>query len=126
MKFSYHPSNLINEPGGVGFRGQQHIMFDDYEGQTLWLSVYLNNLLPETVEPYWPDWLALAVGYGVRDVATPDPYGIVLLSLDYDMRRIIPGDSGFLRTLAEVLNFIHFPAPAVQISPHAIWFGLYF
>jgi hypothetical protein len=126
MKFSYHPSNLINEPGGVGFRGQQHILFDDYEGQTIWLSLNLNSVLPSAIEPYWPDWLAVAAGYGVRDVATPNPYSILLLSLDYDMTKIIPADTWFLKTLGEVLNFIHFPAPAVQISPHAIWYGFYF
>ena len=126
MKFSYHPSDLINEPGGVGFRGQKHILFDDYEGQTLWLSVHVNNLLPRSVEPIWPDWLALAVGYGVRDVATPSPYGIIMLSLDYDLTKIIPQDTGFLRLLSETLNFIHWPAPAVRISPNAVWYGLYF
>ncbi len=126
FKFSYHPSPLINEGGGIGFRGQKHIMFDDYEGQTIWLSVSVNNLLPRSVEPFWPDWLALAVGYGVRDVASPDPYSIVILSLDYDMTRIIPPNTWFLRTVGEALNFIHFPAPAVQISPNAIWYGLYF
>ena len=126
MKFSYHPSDLIDQPGGVGFKGQKHILFDDYEGQTLWLSVYVNNLLPSSVEPVWPDWLALAVGYGVRDVATPDPYSIVMLSLDYDLTKIIPQDTAFLRLLSETLNFIHWPAPAVRISPNAVWYGLYF
>jgi len=126
MKFSYHPSDLINQPGGVGFQGQKHIVFDDYEGQTIWMSVYVNNLLPKSVEPVWPDWLALAVGYGVRDVATPNPYSIVMLSLDYDLTKIIPQDSGFLRVLSETLNFIHLPAPAVRISPNAVWYGLYF
>ena len=126
MKFSYHPSDLINQPGGVGFQGQKHILFDDYEGQTLWLSVYVNSLLPGSVESLWPDWLALAVGYGVRDVATPDPYSIVMLSLDYDLTKIIPQDTAFLRLLSEALNFIHWPAPAVRISPNAVWYGLYF
>lgn len=126
MKFSYHPSDLINESGGAGFQGQKHILFDDYEGQTLWLSVHVNNLLPRSVEPVWPDWLALAVGYGVRDVATPNPYSIVMLSLDYDLTKIIPQDTEFLRLLAEALNFIHWPAPAVRISPNAVWYGLYF
>ncbi len=126
MKFSYHPSDLINQPGGVGFQGQKHILFDDYEGQTLWLSVYVNSLLPGSVESLWPDWLAVAVGYGVRDVATPDPYSIVMLSLDYDLTKIIPQDTAFLRLLSEALNFIHWPAPAVRISPNAVWYGLYF
>jgi len=126
VKFSYHPSDLLDNPGGIGFRGQQHILFDDYEGQTFWLSFYVNRLLPEAADPFWPDWLALSVGYGARDVAEPTAHSIVLIGLDYDMTEIIPQTSGFLRTLSEALNFIHLPAPAVRISPDAIWYGLYF
>ena len=126
MKFSYHPSPLLDAAGGVGFQGQKHLMFDDYEGQTIWFALSVNNLLPASLEPYWPDWLAVAAGYGVRGVATSNPYSILLLSLDYDLTRIIPRDTWFLKTLGEALNFIHFPAPAVQISPNVIWYGLYF
>jgi hypothetical protein len=126
MKFSYHPSGLLNEPGGIGFRGQQHLIFDDYEGQTIWLGIHVNDLLPSSMEKYWPDWLALAVGYGARNIATSNDYSVVLLSLDYDMTKIIPSSTPFLRTLGEALNFLHFPAPAVQISPRAIWYGIYF
>jgi len=126
MKFSYHPSSLIDEPGGIGFRGQKHTVFDDYEGQTLWLSVDVNTLLPKSVDRYWPDWLCLALGYGARDIATPDPYPVYYLALDFDVTRIIPQTTPFLRTLSETLNFIHLPAPAVRISPGIIWYGLYF
>ncbi len=126
VKASYHPSELLNNPGGIGFRGQQHIIIDDYEGQTGWLSFTVNNLLPKEAEPFWPDWLALAVGYGARHVADPEAHSIVLIGLDYDMTKIIPQSSSFLRTLSEALNFIRLPAPTVQISPNAIWYGLYF
>lgn len=126
VKFSYHPSPLLHEPGGVGFRGQKHLMFDDYEGQTIWLSASVNNLLPGTSERFWPDWLAIAGGYGVRGVGTPHPYSIFILSIDYDFTKIIPAKTWFLRTVGETLNYLHFPAPAVQISPHVIWYGLYF
>jgi hypothetical protein len=126
VKFSYHPSDLLNNPGGIGFRGQQHIMFDDYEGQTFWLSLTVNNLLPDEAEPFWPDWLALSVGYGARHITEPDAHSIVLIGLDYDLTKIIPQSSSFLRTLSEALNFIRLPAPAVRISPSAIWYGFYF
>lgn len=126
FKFSYHPSDLLHEAVGTGYLGQQHIVFDDYEGQTLWLSISVNNLLPTFVEESWPDWLALAIGYGARGVAESQPYSIYLISFDYDLTKIIPNDTWFLKTLGETLNFIHFPAPAVRISPGAIWYGLYF
>jgi hypothetical protein len=126
LKFSYHPSPLLNSTAGVGFRGQQHLIFDDYEGQTLWFTFDVNDLLPERLERYWPDLICFAVGYGARDIAGPSAYPVWFLALDYDMTEIIPQDTWFLRTLGEALNFVHFPAPAVRISPSAIWYGLYF
>ena len=126
MKMSYHPSPLVNEGGGIGFKGQKHIIVDDYEGQTIWFSFNVNNLLPKSADPYWPDWLCVSLGYGARDIATSNPYPIWLIAFDYDMTKIIPQTSSFLRTLSETLNFIHLPAPAVRISPNAIWYGVYF
>jgi hypothetical protein len=124
LKFSYIPSENINAPGA--FPGQKHLMMDDYEGQTFWLSVNVNGVLPRSLEPYWPDFLALAVGYGARDILEPSPYSVVFIAVDYDMTKIIPRSSGFLRALGDALNAIHWPAPAVRISPSTIWYGLYF
>ena len=128
LKLSYLPSELINNPGGTGFQGQRHLMMDDYEGQTFWLSAKMADLLPQSLKTYWPDFLCLAIGYGARDVAAQgsEPYRVYFLGLDYDMTKLLPQETPFLRTLAEALNFIHFPAPAVRISPSAIWYGLYF
>jgi len=124
FKFSYVPSKNINSPGA--FPGQKHLLMDDYEGQTFWLSVNVNALLPGSLEPFWPDFLALAVGYGARDILEENPYRVAFVALDYDMTKIIPRSTGFLRTLGEALNFIHFPAPAVRITPTTVWYGLYF
>jgi len=125
LKFSYHPSDLINNPGGSGFKGQKHLMFDDYEGQTIWLCFNFHNLLPGPVDRYWPEFLQLAVGYGARDIAR-DSYPVYFLAVDYDMTKIIPQSSDFLKTLSEALNFIHLPAPAIRFYPSGIWYGLYF
>lgn len=124
VKFSYVPSPNIHQPGA--FPGQKRLLMDDYEGQTFWLSVRVNHLLPGAWEPVWPDFLALAVGYGARDILGRDPYPVLFLSLDYDMTRIVPRSTAFLRTLGEALDYVHFPAPAVRISPSAVWYGLYF
>ena len=128
LKLSYVPSPLIDNAGGAGFRGQKHLMMDDYEGQTFWLALKPRAVLPEAAKRYWPESLGLALGYGARDIAATAsrPYRVVFLSLDYDMTKIIPQETGFLRTLSRALNFIHFPAPAVRISPSAIWYGIYF
>ena len=116
----------MHSAAGIGFQGQQHLIFDDYEGQTLWLAVRVPDLLPEAVRSYWPGFLGIAVGYGARDVAGPSPYPAVLLAFDYDMTRIVPDDTWFLKTLGQALNFVHFPSPAVQVSPSGIWYGIYF
>ena len=126
LKVSYHSSPLIGSPGGAGFRGQQHLVFDDYEGQTFWLSVKVHGMLPQQLQQVWPEFLCLALGYGARNVADVAPYPVYFLALDLDVTKVLPQKSGFLRILSEALNFIHLPMPAVQVSPHAIWYGLYF
>ena len=128
IKFSYHASPLLNTKGlDVGFKGQKHIILDDYEGQTIWLSLRMKKLLPEPVSGVWPAWLCLALGYGARDVGTENgAYRVYFLALDYDLTRIIPQDTSFLRTLSEALNFIHLPAHAVRYLPGSVWYGLYF
>jgi hypothetical protein len=126
FKFSYRPSPLLNSGAAVGFRGQQHIIFDDYEGQTIWLGLKVKNLLPGKAAEVWPSFLGIAVGYGARGVASDSPYSIVVLGLDLDMTKIIPDDTPFLKTLGEALNYIRFPLPAVRVSPNVIWYGIYF
>jgi hypothetical protein len=126
LKVSYHPSDLLGNPGGIGFKGQKHLIIDDYEGQTFWLSMAVHDLVPEGVKQYWPDFLCLALGYGAREVAGPDPHRVYFVALDLDMTKIIPRDTGFLRALGNLLNYVHMPLPAVQFSPGAIWYGVYF
>lgn len=126
LKLSYHPSELIGTKRGIGFQGQKHIMIDDYEGQTFWLSMKVKNLLPHSLKSYYPSFLCLALGYGARDIATANPYRVYFIALDLDMTKIIPDDTPLLKTLGEALNFIHFPMPAVQFAPRMIWYGLYF
>ncbi len=128
LKFSYHPSELLDRPGGIGFQGQKHLVVDDYEGQTFWLSTHLKSILPEPVKSITPEFLCVALGYGSRDIVgtTTPPYRVWFLALDLDMTKIIPQNTKFLRTLSESLNFFHLPMPAIQFSPNAIWYGLYF
>jgi hypothetical protein len=126
LKLSYHPSGLLGTPGGTGFKGQKHLIIDDYEGQTFWLSFNIHGLAPEPVGRFWPEFLRLALGYGARDVAGPDPYRVYFLALDLDMTRVIPREPGLLKSLGELLNFIHLPLPAVRFSRTTIWYGFYF
>ena len=124
VRFSYHPSPNLDQPGA--FPGQKHILLDDYEGQTIWLSLRVFDLLPKSAQPYWPPFLRIAMGYGTRKILAADPYSVLFIGVDLDMTRIIPQTSSFLITVSEVLNHFLLPLPAVQISPGTIWYGLYF
>lgn len=108
---------------------------DDYVNQTYWASVKVNRLLPASVEPWWPDWLAVAVGVGVDDkivgfdIDKPDRTGgshEIILALDVDLTEVLPSDSPVWEAIKYYLNYIKFPAPAVRITPGAVWYGLYF
>ena len=123
FRFSYFPKN---EGSAGAIPGQTKTVFDDYEGQTFWLTITPKGLFSEKSLGWWPDWLAIAGGVSVRDNNSPDRYLVWFLAPDLDMTKIIPQNTPFLRTLGEALNFIHFPMPAVQVSPGVVWYGLYF
>ncbi|MBI5646998.1 MAG: hypothetical protein HY962_08685 [Ignavibacteriae bacterium] len=120
-KFTYFPSKKYRD-------GLHHgNAIDDYEGQTYWMAVHIHGLLPASWQRWWPEWLALAFGTSVRDMDNPDKkQRNILIALDYDMTKIIPGESWFMRTFKEALNFLHFPSPAIRISPDFVGYGLYF
>lgn len=122
IKASYSPRKL-GKPGGIP--GQKHTIIDDYEGQTFWLGLKISKLYPKELE--FLSFLNLAVGYSVRNIDNiSNQYGVWLIGLDLDFKKIIPQNSDFLINLSEGLNYIKFPTPAVQISPKIVWFGIYF
>lgn len=122
LRFSYLPKT----PGSRGaFPGQTHTVFDDYEGQTVWLTLSMHGLLPEGFRSWWPDWLCLSFGMAVRNNNSPDRYLTWYVAPDLDLAKLIPPATPLLKTLAEVLNFFHMPMPAVRLGPNVVWYGLY-
>jgi hypothetical protein len=95
------------------------IVVDDYDGQNVWLSFKVHNLLPEALQPYWPKWLQLAAGVGAKDVELRGytPYRTFFIALDYDLRQMLPDLGSFGNWLVQGLNAFHFPAPALQLYP---------
>lgn len=120
-KFSYVASknNVVTENQTVPR------FLEDHEGQKFWMGITVYNLLPKDLQKYWLPAVGLAIGYTVRDLNTPKPYHETIIALDLDLRKL-PGNSHFLRTMWEMLNYIHLPMPAVRISPSVTWYGLYF
>lgn len=103
LKFSYLPSKEIsNEP----------IFTEDYAGMTFWLSTNPSNFLP--IDSIWPEFLNIALGYGITQKA----YGDIELyiAFDYDLQQIKTRHRFFQRVLY-YLNFIHFPAPTIRLTP---------
>ncbi len=130
LKMSYRPSAAVRNDW------VQHDYIRDYDGFTYWLAFSVEDMLPESAKPWWPDWLGIAVGYGAnRTMLGKNQFNSAdgrgqgeqewYIALDYDLRKL-PGDGAFVRFLKEELNIFHLPSPAVRIAPGAVWYGLYF
>ncbi|MFO7444767.1 MAG: DUF2279 domain-containing protein [Ignavibacteriaceae bacterium] len=119
FKISYFPSER--------FKNHSHkVIIDDYESTYNWLSINVYNFLPGNIKKYYPAFVNLALGYSVKKLDFPDEaYREVFIGLDWNFEAL-PGESEFLKKLKKYLNFYHFPAPAVRISPGVIWYGLKF
>jgi hypothetical protein len=94
----------------------------DYSGQTYWLSLSVNDLLPAGARPFWPDLLRLSVGHTITDYVDPEtgqPRSArrrILLSLDLDPERL-PGQHPLWRRVKHELSYYRLPAPALQLTP---------
>jgi hypothetical protein len=92
-------------------------------------------MLPENMKKYWVPWLQLTVGYAARNLANPsDPNSVylpeystkygdivagsprVIIGLDYDLVKLLPDGIPLWNWIRQTLNFIKFPAPAIEIS----------
>jgi hypothetical protein len=104
-------------------------LLDDYTNMTFWVSISPEGLLPNSIAKYYPGFLAIAVGMSIKGAShvtgSTKAFPEWFLSLDYDLNKL-PGNTPFLIKLKKILNFYHFPAPAVRVSPSGIWYGLYF
>lgn len=128
FKFSYHTSQPFKEGDLPPYTAR---LYNDYEGQTYWLTMNPASLLPERLEDRIPAWIrpvGVALGHGVRGLA-----GGVLagehqwyVGLDLDFRRIPVGDSRTLRYLMHALNIVRPPLPTVRIAPSVKFYPAYF
>ena len=116
-KWSVGPTNRDAAREAAQIRSR--LIVDDYDRQDMWLSVKMHNILPESLKPYWPKWLQLAVGAGARDVELIGytPYRVLHLSLDYNLVEMLPDLGPFGNWLVQGINAFHLPAPALQLWP---------
>lgn len=106
-------------------------LLDDYTNMTFWLSVNPMLVLPKSVTKakFYPNFLALALGMSIQNAShvtgSTNAKTEWFLALDWDVNQL-PGKSDFMKKLKKILNFYHFPSPAVKFSPEGVWYGLYF
>lgn len=120
LKASYWPKDF-NKTNPIS--GQKHIIIDDYHGQKFWLSARMKNILPDAAARYWPDFLMLAVGMGVKNLdGSGGGQRDFYLALDLDAESI-PLYGSFWQFIKNTLNFFHFPMPGIRITSGVVFFA---
>lgn len=125
FKWSFHPDWLAKKTA------EGDDLLDDYTNMTFWMSVNPMIVLPRSVTDakFYPKFLALALGMSLQNAShsggSANAKTEWYIALDLDITKL-PGKSDFMKKLKKILNFYHFPAPAVRISPSGVWYGLYF
>ena len=73
-----------------------------------------------------PAWLGLSFGVAARDIdGSGNGREVYYLTLDYNLSRIRT-ESGFLRTLFTVIDFIHLPAPGFALEGGKFRVGFFY
>jgi len=103
LKWSYVPQEGYRWPP----RFTEH-----YDAHIYWLTFNVHNLLPESAGAWWPEFLQLAVGYGVDDVQTRREF-MIGLDLDLDVFRT---EQPEVRLLEQTVNLFHIPMPTVKFT----------
>lgn len=123
FKYSYwvNTTTYYNKEGHTFGGG---VPTDDYENQTVWLSLKVNNILSNmgNAEKYWPDFLGLAVGLSVDDkivynMSQDDAKYELYVALDFDWEGAIKPKTILGQKLISYVNYIKLPAPTLQVFP---------
>ena len=100
---------------------------DDYVNQTYWLSVDL-NYFNENI----PDWLNVAIGFGLDETqylvqgTKMGGNNEWYIALDYDIPKMLKKwKSPTAKKIKHWLNYFHFPAPTIRISPKVEFYPLF-
>lgn len=115
-RVSYYPSEQLRSGAHKGN------IIDDYAGQKYWLAFRMKELLPKSVSKYWPSFLMLSTGMGLRDW---DGNGggkrDLFIALDLDAEKL-PLYGPIWQFIKNTLNYIHFPMPGIRITPNTAAF----
>ncbi len=118
FKISFYPSEKFKN-------NSNRYITDDYESTFDWATFPLNKILPGKFRSKYFDFLNLALGHSVTGLGTKHPHHRWFLSLDFNAEALhIKGK--LARFILRLIDFYHLPAPAVQIYPNTVWYGLKF
>tara|TARA_B100000700_G_C14955270_1_gene813675 strand:- start:25 stop:870 length:846 start_codon:yes stop_codon:yes gene_type:complete len=101
----------------------QYAWQDDYVNQTYWMVFDVNEYVKDG---FWPKWLNIAIGFGIDDTQYLSSNNTKLggnnewyIAFDYDIPKIFKRfDSPIAKKIKYWINYIHFPAPTIKLSPH--------
>ncbi len=85
-----------------------------YDYHIYWISARVHDLLPQSAQPYWPDWLQMALGFGTWN----HERRTYVVSFDYDLEKI-PIEGRDINLIKKLLNMFHAPAPGVKFRKGA-------
>ena len=132
FKFSYYKRSNIywDLDKQRGKETNKYAWQDDYPNQTYWITFDVNNF---TESCCWPDWLNVAVGFGIDDSQYLDENFTKTggknewyIAFDYDIPKILnKWDSPIGKKIKHWLNYIHLPAPTIRISPSLEFYPLF-
>ena len=132
FKFSYYKRSNIywDLDKQRGKETNKYAWQDDYPNQTYWVTLDINHF----IETYcWPDWLNVAVGFGIDDTQYLNESNSKTggnnewyIALDYDVPKMLKKwNSPTGKKVKHWLNYFHFPAPAIRISPKLEFYPLF-
>lgn len=127
LKYSYSPSNIAaKNPEQLGSNHLERAL-KDYNGQTYWFSLNLKSLF-HIVNPEFPSWLSLSLGYGAVEMVNPyqndgdaQRSRQFLMSFDVDLNKIKTKNKT-LNSVLHTFGFLKFPAPAILYTNGNIFF----
>ena len=101
---------------------------DDYVNQTYWLSVDVNHFNEKI-----PEWLNIAIGFGLDETQYLDGHNTKMggnnewyIALDYDIPKMLKRwNPPIAKKIKHWLNYFHFPAPTIRISPKTEFYPLF-
>ncbi len=121
---SYHRTQALKNTQSGSIPGDLRPTVD-YSGQTYWLSVDVDTLLPARARRLWPDLLRLSIGHTITDFIDPRTGADIraqrriMLTLDIDPLKL-PGRAPWWVTVKKGLRHYHFPSPALEFRSSGV------